>query len=465
MEIVLPARTIGSLDEYVARGGGGIRRAREVGPDATIAEVERSGLRGRGGAGFPTGRKWASVARSGGLHYVVANGAEGEPATFKDRMLMRRDPYAIVEGAAIAAYAVGAREVYLATKRKYVEAVANLRRAVVELAAADLLDDLTVVVVEGPDEYLFGEEKALLEVIEGREPLPRLLPPYLHGLFATAPSGGWEAETVGIAGAAASNPTVVDNVETLAAAAQVLAHGADWYRSMGTASSPGTVIATVVGAVTRPGVFEVELGTPFRELLDLAGGAREGRALRAACSGVSNAVLPAHDFDVDLSYEAFSARGTGLGAAGFALYDDTTDMVAVAHALSRFLAVESCGQCPPCKIESMAITDDLAAILHDDADDGLLAVLHERLQRVPNANRCYLGTEEQNVVSSLLRCFPEDFAAHLERAAAVTVDDAPVMEAGVPVPMIDDITDDGQVVYDASHARKRYDWTYVPSAG
>jgi NADH:ubiquinone oxidoreductase subunit F (NADH-binding) len=453
LHVVLPKQPIRTVDEYLDLGGGAaLYAARALGPQATIDEITASGLRGRGGAGFLTGTKWTSVATGGGRHYVVANGAEGEPATFKDRLLMRRDPYRIIEGTAIAAFAVGATEAFVATKRHYAEAASNLRRATLEFTEAGLLEDLAITVVEGPDEYLFGEEKALLEVVEGRDPLPRLLPPWQHGLFATVPSGGWESESAGISDRGQSNPTVVNNVETLAAAAHILANGADWYRTMGTTESPGTVIVTIVGDVVEPGVHEVELGTSLNDVIARCGGAREGRRLRAAFSGVSNAVIRAEDFDVALSYEALAAIGSGLGAAGFAIYDDSADMVDVASEFSRFLAIESCGQCPPCKQESMAITDQLAAIARGDADDATFGVMNSRLLRVTDANRCYLGTEEQNVVSSILRAFPEDFAAHLESRGEPA--------RHVSVPLIDDITDAGQVVYDQRHATKRPDWTY-----
>jgi NADH:ubiquinone oxidoreductase subunit F (NADH-binding) len=365
-------------------------------------------------------------------------------------MLMRRDPYRIIEGASIAALAVGAGEVFVATKRSFAIESAALRRAAVELGRSGLLPDLEVVIVEGPDEYLFGEEKALLEVIEGREPLPRLLPPWQHGLFATAPAGGWEGEV--ITGRGDSNPTVVNNVETMATAAHVLARGADWFRSMGTPQSPGTILATVVGDVVRPGVFEVELGTPLAELLALAGGPPPGREWRAALSGVANAVLPVSDFDVPLTYEDLAARGSGLGAAGFVLYDDRTDMLSVARELSRFLAVESCGQCPPCKDGCMQITERLLAIELGSGNDSDLGEVQAWLRRVTDANRCYLGTQEQVVVSSILRRFPEDVAAHLEGTAPPL---RPVL-----VPLVKDITDDGTVIYDERHARKRPDWSF-----
>lgn len=451
---LLPDQPIAKVADYLALGGGvGIAVARRLGPLRTIDEIAASGLRGRGGGGFLTGTKWASVRASGGrTRYAVANGAEGEPATFKDRLLMRRDPYRIVEGTAIAAFAVGAREAFVATKRTYAREAANLQRAVIELGDAGVLGDLTITVVEGPDEYLFGEEKALLEVIEGHDPLPRLLPPYQHGLFATAPAGGWESEAAEISGHAESNPTLVNNVETLAAATYILAKGAEWFRTMGTARSPGTVIATVVGDVQRPGVHEIELGTRFADLLERCGGPKPGRTFRAAFSGVSNPVLPADQFDVPLTYEDFSALGTGLGAAGFVIYDDTTDMASVAREMSRFLAVESCGQCPACKDGSMAITERLLAIEEGRGNDSDLGVINARLRSVTDANRCYLGTEEQNIVSSILRVFPADIAAHLERTAR------PVRS--LLVPLIKDITDEGEVIYDERHAYKLPDWTF-----
>ncbi len=438
---LLPPSPIQGIDDYLAAGGGrGLEHALQIGDTATIDVISAAGLRGRGGAGFLTGRKWASVRVGGaGTRFVVANGAEGEPATFKDRMLIRLDPYRIVEGAAIAAFAVGAGTVYLATKRSYRREVQALTRAAVELTATGLLQELSVNIVEGPDDYLFGEEKALLEVIEGRDPLPRLLPPYELGLFATDLAIGWEAGSLAVSGRAESNPTAVNNVETLAAAAHIMANGVEWFRSMGTADSPGTVIATIVGDVAQPGVHEVEMGTPFSTVLELCGGPLPGRKFKAAFSGVSNAVLRAVEFDTPLSYEAFAASGSGLGAAGFAVYDDSINMTVVAHELSRFLAAESCGQCPPCKQGSLAITADLAAICDGAATDQVLGELATRLRSVTDANRCFLGTEEQLVVSSILRHFPEDVAEFLEGRGTSTRE--------VQVPLIKDIKADGIVEY------------------
>jgi NADH:ubiquinone oxidoreductase subunit F (NADH-binding) len=440
-QFLLPSEPIETISEYLDSGGGrGLEQALRLGELATIETVTSAGLRGRGGAGFPAGRKWLSVREGGaGLRFVVANGAEGEPATFKDRMLMRRDPYRIVEGAAIAAFAVGAGTVYLATKRSYRPEVRALTRAALEMTGQGMLQELSVNIVEGPDDYLYGEEKALLEVVEGRDPLPRLLPPYELGLFATASTIGWEAGSRPVSVKDESNPTVVNNVETLATAAHILANGVDWYRSMGTAQSPGNVIVTVVGDVVMPGVHEVEMGTPFSAVLERCGGPLAGRRFKAAFSGVSNAVLRADAFDVRLTYEDFAAHGSGLGAAGFVIYDDTVNMALVAYELSRFLAAESCGQCPPCKQGSLAITADLAELNSGAADDEILGHIGRRLRNVTDANRCYLGTEEQVVVSSILREFPEDVADLLE--------DRPTSRRSVHVPLIADIAADGAVEY------------------
>jgi NADH-quinone oxidoreductase subunit F len=443
--VLLAGAPVADLEDYLARGGGtGLAHALAFGPDGTIEEVLAAGLRGRGGAGFPTGKKWSSVRHGGaGTRYVVVNAAEGEPATFKDRALIRHDPYRVVEGAAIAAFAVGAGTVHLATKRSYQAEAQRLLQAAVDLTGSGLLQDLAVTVVEGPDDYLFGEEKALLEVVEGRAPLPRLLPPYEFGLHATELATGWENRSAAAGAPPVANPTVVNNAETLAAAAHILARGAEWFRTFGTPDSPGTIIVTVVGDVVTPGVHEVPMGTPLADVLDACGGARPGRQFKAAFSGVSNAVLPAADFDVPLTHEDFAARGSGLGAAGFAIYDDSVNMVTVAHELSRFLAVESCGQCPPCKTGSATITALLGELCRGEGSDATLAQLEAQLRWVTSANRCYLGTEEQVVVSSVLRRFPEDVVALLEHR--------PTPLRQVQVPLVRDLVD-GDLVMDTHHA-------------
>ena len=460
--VVLPAEPVTSLEAWRAAGGGaGLARARQLGPGATVQEVSLSGLRGRGGGGFPTGRKWSLIRREEaevGDRFVVCNGAEGEPGTFKDRPILRRNPYQVVEGLAVAAFAVEARAAYLAVKERFGPEVAALTRALEEMAAAGMAGDVPIHLVLGPDHYLFGEEKGLLQVIEGDAPLPRLLPPYIHGLFADAPQMGWSARPGEIldpetaAEGPRSNPTLVNNVETLANVAHILARGPEWFRGTGTEESPGTMVCAVVGDVVRPGYAEVELGTPLGEVIEaVGGGVGPGRRVRAVFSGVANGVLTADDLHAPVSFEGLAAVGGGLGSGGFIVYDDTADMVAVARRFSRFLHVESCGQCPACKFGTGEITAYL-----DRLDGGVgseidVETIGARLLTVTDGNRCYLPVEEQDLISSVLRRFPDDFAAALERG--------PTTDRAYPVPKVVDL-EGGVATYDERQERKRPDWTY-----
>jgi NADH:ubiquinone oxidoreductase subunit F (NADH-binding) len=395
------------------------------------------------------------VAEGGGRHhYAVCNAAEGEPGTFKDRALLRANPYAVLEGLLISAVAVEAREAFIALKASFAPEIERVRGALAEMEERGWLGNRTVVVTTGPEEYLFGEEKALLEVIEGNDPLPRWLPPYLHGLFATAPQLGWQSAEpeAGHHGPHEANPTLVNNAESLAHAAWILGHGADKFRVLGCQDSPGTIICTVVGDVRTPAVMEVPMGTPLTEVLARAGGPQEGRQLKAVFPGVANAVVPAAAFATPLTYEDMEAAGSGLGAAGFIVYDDSACMVEVTAMISRFLSVESCGQCPPCKLGSGQITEALERIRDGAGTDRDLEHIHSRLQMVADGNRCYLPVQEQTLVSSVLRTFPEDFAAHLEGGCLSS-------RGEIPTPKIVDLAD-GVATYDANQDRKQPDWTY-----
>ena len=455
---LLPSQPVTSVAEWQDLGGGqALEIARRLGPDDTIEELGTAGLRGRGGAGFPTARKWAGVRSSAGTHrYVVCNAAEGEPSSFKDRALLRANPYQVLEGLAVAALTIGAREAFIGIKASFVPEVERLTRALGEMQSVGLAGDVPITVVGGPDEYLFGEEKALLEVIEGKPPLPRLLPPYEQGLFATGSQMGWEAVPRQPGHGPArdvSNPTLVNNVETLANVAPILVRGAEWFRSMGTAESPGHAVATVVGDVVRPGVAEVELGTRLTDVIDeVGGGARPGRRIKAAFSGISNPVVTVDNFHTRLTYEDMAAIGSGLGAVGFAVYDDTACMVEVAFQYSRFLWIESCGQCPACKLGTQEITHRLNEIEACRGSEEDVAVIGARLGNVTDGNRCYLPVEEQHVVGSILRAFPEEFAAHLEG-------NCPNPRTDLIAPKIVDLAG-GTVTYDERHRRKRPDWTY-----
>lgn len=457
---LLPSPAIASLDAYRSAGGGtALATARRIGPGATIQEVTLSGLRGRGGGGYPTGRKWASIRGvhdGAGDRYVVANGAEGEPGTFKDRAIMRANPYQVVEGLAIAALAVGATGAYLGVKGSFAPEIEALERALVEMADADLVGDVPITLVAGPEEYLFGEETGLLQVVEGEAPLPRLYPPYVQGLFASAPESGWSAgpRSAGPPTAFdAANPTLVNNVETLATVTHVLTRGAEWHRALGTRQSAGAIVCTVVGDVVRPGVDVVEMGTPLREVIErVGGGIASGRTVKAVLSGVSNPVVTGDQLDAPVSYEGLSGVGGGLGSAGFVVYDDTTDAVELAGLLSRFLYVESCGQCPACKLGTGEITGQLDALAAGRADIDAIEIIGGRLRSVTDGNRCFLPVEEQNLISSLLRAFPDDFASAAEGR--------PVRRRGLVVPKLVDLAD-GVATFDPRQARKQPDWTYA----
>jgi NADH:ubiquinone oxidoreductase subunit F (NADH-binding) len=465
--VLLADPPVRDLADHEARGGlVGLRRAYELGPGATIQEVILSGLRGRGGAGFPTGRKWQSVRdavdaddEDGGADraYVVCNGAEGEPATFKDRAIMRANPYAVVEGIAIAAFAVAAERAFIGIKERFEPEAARLAAAVDEFAAAGLFGESSLQVVLGPDAYLYGEETGLLQVIEGEAPLPRNVPPYLHGLFATVPTAGWTASAGRVATEfAASNPTVVNNVETLATVSQVLARGPEWHRSLGTERSPGIVVATVVGDVARPGVGEVELGTPLRTVIDrVGGGARPGRSVKAVLSGSANPVVTADQLDVPCSYEGFEAIGSGMGAAGFLVLDDTTSMLEAAQVLSRFLWVESCGQCPACKLGCGAVTDGLDRLVAGTAAPEDVETLAYRLRTVADGNRCYLPVQEQRVVGSIITAFADE--------VNLALDGTPAPVRSLQLPKLVDLAD-GVATYDDRQALKQPDWTYAYDA-
>lgn len=460
---LLPREPISSIEEYLATpvGGKGIERAHELGAAGTIEEIKRSGLRGRGGGGFPTGQKWAGIAeQTSQRRYLVCNGAEGEPGTFKDRSLLRANPYQLVEGVAIAAFAVGATEAYICVKASFEREIETVTRAVEQFQAAGLCPDCVITIVAGPDEYLFGEEKAMLEVIEGNAPLPRWLPPYIHGLFATGPALGWQSHS-GAANTSSvdsdsggSNPTLVNNVETLSNVPHILTHGVEWFRSMGTEESPGTIVTTVVGDVVGPDVGEVEMGATLRTVINAVGsGVAPDRTIKAVFSGVANEVIRTDDLDVPISYEGFTDIGSGLGSAGFIVYDDTTCMVDVAYLFSRFLSIESCGQCPPCKLGSSAITQHLEKIESGIGDAGDLDAILGWLNNVTDGNRCYLAVEEQKVVSSIIREFSDEFAEHIETGRCPGV-------RKIDFPKLVDLKD-GVAIYDESFWRKQSDWTYA----
>ncbi|MPY95053.1 MAG: hypothetical protein GEV08_18935 [Acidimicrobiia bacterium] len=454
---VLDDEPCADLDEWARRGGGdGLEAARRLGRDGTIDELAASGLRGRGGGGFPTGRKWRTVAEAQTTAVptaIVVNAAEGEPGTLKDRVLLRRNPYRALEGALIAARALGAEELVVAVKASFATEVRRLRDAMAQMAAAGWADGVTMRLVEGPDAYLFGEETALLEVVEGRQPFPRVTPPFRRGLDEVEQHAARNASSVHLAGPGGLDdaPALVNNVETFADVAAILAEGAGWFRQLGTAGSPGTMVCTVTGDTQRHGVAEMAMGTPLREVIDaIGGGPRPGHEIVAVMSGVANPLLPAAALGTPVSYEAMQAAGTGLGTAGFIVFDDTTDPVAVAQGVARFLAVESCGQCEPCKRDGLVLADRLGALVGGEGRPGDPDILRRRLDTVARGARCSLATQQQRVVTSVLDLFPGAFEAHLASR-----------ELGAPVlvaPLVDIVA--GQALLDERHRAKQPDWSY-----
>jgi NADH:ubiquinone oxidoreductase subunit F (NADH-binding) len=463
VERVLPRELIADLAAYRARGGGaGLETARKLGSEAVIEDLEASGLRGRGGAGFPTGTKWRTVAANASPTFpttVVVNGAEGEPGSFKDRAIIRQNPFALLEGALIAATCVGADRVVVAVKATFDTERERLRAAIDELDDAGWSENIEILLAAGPSDYLFGEETALLEALEGGHPFPRIAPPFRHGADEINVGGGpvetdtaAEVTLAAADGMTAGPPTLVNNVETMTNVPAIVVEGPDWFREVGTDQSPGTIVCTVSGHTQRAGVAEFALGTPLAEIIDqVGGGARDGQQLTAALSGVSNPVLPAARFDLGASYEAMAAAGTGLGAAGFIVFDDTVDPVAIAEGVSRFLAVESCGQCTPCKSDGLIVAGQLDRLRRTDTDGLDLQQVDDCLATITDGARCFLAHQHQQVVSSLLELFVDDVRRHAERraepAARVTI-----------APLIDLV--DGEAIVDPTQATKNPDWTH-----
>lgn len=440
---------IRSLAQY--REAGGVRafeRASSAPAESIVELIRQAGLRGRGGAGFPTATKWDSVRTSPSeKKFVVCNGAEGEPGTFKDRYLMRTNPYQVLEGVAVARHVIGARKAYMAVKRLFQTEIEALSRAIDEFRRETAIAD-EIELVLGPDEYLFGEEKALLEVIEGGLPLPRVFPPYIHGLFGGAYGGPSDQ---------ANNPTVVNNVETLAHIPHIINHGARWFRSRGTDESPGTMVFTICGDVRKPAVREMPLGTTLRDLVfDVAGGPRTGTRVKVVFPGLANAVITEQLFDVPLGFDSMKAAGSALGSGGFIVYDDTACMVPVAQIFSRFLYVESCNQCPPCKIGSRQITEHLDRLLDGRGTQSDIDGIQTAIGGVEEGQRCYLPTSTSLVVSSIVRSFPDDFAAHVHGECRLRHD--------LVLPKITDYREGKGFTYDLDYMRKQPDWTYAERA-
>jgi formate dehydrogenase iron-sulfur subunit len=393
-----------SPDDYEATGGlSGLHRALELTPTEVIAAVTESGLRGRGGAGFPTGIKWTTVAEAPpGNRYVCCNADEGDSGTFADRMLIEGDPFLLIEGMCIAARAVGASEGFVYLRSEYPDAFEALEAAITaayergwlgtSILGSDLRFDLHLRV--GAGSYVCGEETAMLESIEGKRGVVRAKPPLpaLEGLFG--------------------RPTVVNNVLTLAAVPAILADGADAYRSRGTGWSRGTQVFQLGGNVARGGIVETAFGVTLGELVtDFGGGTRTGRPIRAIqVGGPLGAYLPASELDVAMDYEALAASDALLGHGGVVVFDDTADLAELARFAMEFCAEESCGKCTPCRVGAVRGVEVIERIIADEDRDANLVLLEDLCEVMVDGSLCAMGGLTPLPVRSALQHFPEDFA-------------------------------------------------------
>jgi NADH-quinone oxidoreductase subunit F len=394
------------IDVYRKRGGyKQLERAFKTMKPADVLEAaDKSGLRGRGGAGFPTGRKWSFLPSNDKPRYLVCNCDEAEPGTFKDHMLLEETPHLVLEGILLGAYGIGSHHAYIYIRGEFKRGAEIFDQTIAQARKAGLIGknlfgtgyDLEVTVHRGAGAYICGEETALLNSLEGKRGEPRLKPPFpaVAGLYGM--------------------PTVVNNVETLAYLVPILEKGAEWFASVGTERSKGYKIISISGHVQKPGNYEVALGTPVRELIEIAGGLRDGRKLMAIQpGGGSSACIFEEHLDLPYDYESLAKAGTMLGSGAMVVMDDTTDFVKAAHNLVRFFAHESCGQCTPCREGG----DWLETVLHRLVEGrGVLSDI-EMLQRVGHQitgiNLCPLGDSIEPFLLSVLKRFPEQFEARV----------------------------------------------------
>lgn len=398
-----------NIEEYIAQGGyeALAKILFQMKPEEVIEEVRRAGLRGRGGAGFPTGLKWAAVRSAPGSEkYVICNADEGEPGTFKDRLILEGDPHRILEAMTIAGYAVGARLGIVYVRGEYTLSIRRLARAIEQARAYGLLGEnilesnfsFDIEVRPGAGAYVCGEETALIESLEGKRGWPRIRPPYpvTYGLWG--------------------KPTVVNNVETLANIPDILIRGAAWYRTLGTPTCPGTKVYTVLGHVRFPGLVEVEMGTPLRTLIyELGGGLRDGRALKAVLiGGAAGAFLTPKDLDVPLDFDSLAGRAAVLGSGAVLVMDETTCIVDVLGSILRFFQHESCGQCVPCRAGTDLLVRLWKEVQSGKAGADTLARMTEIVEAMRLSSLCPLGQSLALPVRSALENFREEFLAHAQ---------------------------------------------------
>ena len=377
-----------------------------------IDVVSKSGMRGRGGAGFPTGRKWQFLPNNGHPRYMVCNCDEAEPGTFKDRMLLEETPHQIIEGILIGSYAIGSHHAFIYIRGEFKRGYEIFTKALAEARAAGFVGQnlfgtdygLEITVHRGAGAYICGEETALLNSLEGKRGEPRLKPPFpaVQGLYG--------------------EPTVVNNVETLAYLPYILKNGPEWFAKAGPEKSPGFKVVSVSGHVKKAGNFEVALGTTLRELLALAGGPRDGHQIVAVQpGGGSSACLFEEHLDLSYDFDTMAANKTMLGSGAIVFFDETTDFVKAAHSLVRFFAHESCGQCTPCREGGHWLEVTLERLLHGEGLDSDIDVLLAVARQLTGINLCPLGDSIEPFLASVVRRFESQFRGYVKKREAAAV--------------------------------------------
>jgi NADH-quinone oxidoreductase subunit F len=403
-----------NLNHYIARGGfAGLQRSFELGPEGVIEEVKAAGLRGRGGAGFPTWKKWQLCKEAPGRSkYLICNADEGDPGAFMNRSLMEGDPYSLLEGMIIAAYAIQAAQAYIYIRAEYPLAIERLKLAISNLHDCGLLGEnildsgfgLDIRLKEGAGAFVCGEETALIASVEGQRGMPKSRPPY--------------PASSGLNG----SPTNINNVETLATISSIMREGGNWFAGHGSEKSKGTKTFALVGKVRRTGLIEVPMGTTLREIIfEIGGGSRkEFKAVQTG--GPSGGCLSSEFLDLPVDYESLTGAGSIMGSGGLIVMDEDTCMVDVAQYFLRFTSVESCGKCTPCRIGTKRMVEILEKITSGNAELADLDLLESLSRTVKEGSLCGLGQTAPNPVLTTLKYFREEYEEHIEKercAAAV----------------------------------------------
>jgi bidirectional [NiFe] hydrogenase diaphorase subunit len=405
-----------SIEEYIAADGyeALAKVLSEMSPEEVIGEIRKAGLRGRGGAGYPTGLKW-DIVRKGvaDQKYVICNADEGDPGAFMDRSVLEGDPHRVLEGMAIAGYAVGASQGFIYVRAEYPLAIERLKTAIKQAERLGLLGNrifesqfnFRIDIRIGAGAFVCGEETALMRSVMGRRGRPKVRPPY------PSEKGLWD------------KPTLINNVETYANIAPILVHGSAWFAGIGTQKSPGTKVFALAGKINRTGLVEVPMGIPLRKIIfDIGGGTPEGTQFKAAqTGGPSGGCIPKEHLDLPVDYESLQTVGSIMGSGGMIIMDDTSDMVEVARYFMDFCMDESCGKCIPCRVGTKHIYMLLDKIVHHQATEEEFELLKELCVMVKETSLCGLGQSAPNPVLSTIRFFKEEYTSKLKAATEFKV--------------------------------------------